>query len=85
MNDTYVEYTEVPDGTSQEMVAFYMNHINKAYAEVRSGISKRYQELMEVTCTGDYKLEFKGQVFVCTEWRTVKFATKEEFFKEESE
>lgn len=84
MHDTYYEHVQIPDGTPQEMVQFYVNTVNAARAEERKGLSKRYHEFMDVMLTGDWKVDFKGTCFVMLEWKTVKFLTKELFFGEDN-
>lgn len=85
MNDSYLEYVAVPDGTAEEMIKFYVDTVNKATNESRSGISKRYGEVMEVCLSSDFKVQFKDKYFIVLEWRTTKFQTKEEFFGTEQD
>lgn len=83
MYDILLEYVEIPDSSPEEMARFYVDTVNKAYQEVRSGISKRYGEMMEVSLYSDWKIEFKGKYFVVLEWKTTRYPTKEEFFGED--
>lgn len=80
--DTYVEYREIPEGTPEERMKFYIDSVNEAFQENRSGISRVYDEIMEVTLTDFFKVDMDGKVFVCFQWSTVKRVSKEEFFEE---
>lgn len=82
MNDSYVEFKEIPDGTPEEMAQFYANTINAGYTENRTAISKRYNELMPVQLQiqTDWKIEFKGKTFIFMQWGTVKYTPKEDYF-----
>lgn len=82
--DTWIEYVEIPPGTAQEMMSFYAKTVNDAHAASRTGMSKRYKELMDVVLTSDWRMEFKEVSFVVLQWAVAKFLTKEQFFDEEN-
>ena len=61
---------------------FYINTVNAAYAENRTGISARYDEIMEVSLAEYFQADMDGEKYVCLQWHTCKYPTKEEFLGE---
>lgn len=80
MNDDYIEYKELADGTPEQMAREYCDILNAALAENRTGISKRYAELMSVVMQSDWIAEFKGRHYVYMRWSTTRSIPKEQFF-----
>lgn len=83
MHDTYLECVLMPDGTPEEMAAFFVSTVNAACDEERTGISRRYKMPMDVALGDGWFRPIKDKYFVFLEWRTTKFTTYGEFFGEE--
>lgn len=80
--DAYIESVQLVGNTPAEKAAHFVEIVNAAHLEERKGMSKIYDEMMDVTLYDSWRLEIDGEHFAILQWNTIKIPTKEEFFPE---
>lgn len=70
--DVYLEQVLIPKGTAEEMAQFFVDTVNKAYTEDRTGFSRMKDGIRAVQLQDGWKLEIGGRHFVILQWNCMK-------------